>query len=84
MEWIKVVSDLSSPDEYSVAHLIGKTFQGELVTRERGYMVTDNGKQYFVMQDEVESAACAFCDDRAEENANVCLDCMIDGMEVSA
>jgi len=84
MEWIKVTNDLSNPDEYSVAHLIGKTFQGEWVARERGYNITENGKEYFVMQDEVESAACAFCDDIALDNANVCLDCMMDGMEVSA
>jgi hypothetical protein len=81
MEWIKVVKDLSTPDEYSVSHLIEMVFEGEWDEKEKGYVVTHNGDTILVKQDEVESEACAYCDNRSMEYANICIECLAEGME---
>jgi hypothetical protein len=84
MEWIRVVKDLSTPDEYNINHLIELVVQGEWDEKENGYIVNHLGETYLVKQDEVESAACAYCDNKSLDDAVICIDCLIDGLEVSA
>lgn len=80
--WIRVTQDLSTLDEISIGHLVGNTYYGRWNEKEKGYMVTYNGADwYLVKQDECESAECAFCDDRAMDGGNICLECLNDGVE---
>jgi hypothetical protein len=80
--WIRVTQDLSTLDEISIGHLVGNTYYGRWNPKEKGYMVTYNGSEwYLVKQDECESAECAFCLERAMDNANVCVNCLNAGLE---